>query len=70
MRFAEKGDLLEFTLKNGPISETQARIWLRQLALGTNNKFNQKKIISFLFIYLFIFLNSFAVPPRIGNSSS
>ncbi|XP_076629971.1 testis-specific serine/threonine-protein kinase 3 [Colletes latitarsis] len=34
MRFAENGDLLEFILKNGPIAEGQARVWLRQLVLG------------------------------------
>ncbi|XP_022912583.1 testis-specific serine/threonine-protein kinase 3-like [Onthophagus taurus] len=34
MRFAENGDLLEFILKKGAISEAQARVWLRQLALG------------------------------------
>ncbi|KAK9870299.1 hypothetical protein WA026_006386 [Henosepilachna vigintioctopunctata] len=34
MRFAENGDLLEFILKRGAISEAQARVWLRQLALG------------------------------------
>ncbi|KAF2887670.1 hypothetical protein ILUMI_18502 [Ignelater luminosus] len=34
MRFAENGDLLEFILKKGSISEAQARVWLRQLALG------------------------------------
>ncbi|XP_066582015.1 testis-specific serine/threonine-protein kinase 3-like [Prorops nasuta] len=34
MRHAENGDLLEFILKNGAASEDQARVWLRQLALG------------------------------------
>lgn len=34
MRFAENGDLLEFVLKRGAISEAQARVWLRQMALG------------------------------------
>lgn len=34
MRFAENGDLLEFILKNGAVAESQARVWLRQLALG------------------------------------
>lgn len=34
MRFAENGDLLEFVLKKGSISEAQARVWLRQLALA------------------------------------
>ncbi|XP_012224338.1 testis-specific serine/threonine-protein kinase 6-like [Linepithema humile] len=34
MRFAENGDLLEFVLKNGAVTENQARVWFRQLALG------------------------------------
>lgn len=34
MRNAENGDLLEYVLKKGPISEAQARVWLRQLALA------------------------------------
>lgn len=34
MRFSENGDLLEFVLKRGAISEAQARVWLRQMALG------------------------------------
>lgn len=34
MRYAENGDLLEFVLKKGSISEAQARVWLRQLALA------------------------------------
>ncbi|XP_076683702.1 testis-specific serine/threonine-protein kinase 6 [Andrena cerasifolii] len=34
MRFAESGDLLEFVLKNGAVAEGQARVWVRQLALG------------------------------------
>lgn len=34
MRFAENGDLLEFILKKGAISEAQARVWIRQLALA------------------------------------
>lgn len=35
MRYAENGDLLEFILKNGAVGESQARIWFRQLSLGT-----------------------------------
>ncbi|KAL0269719.1 UNVERIFIED_CONTAM: hypothetical protein PYX00_007356 [Menopon gallinae] len=34
MRFAENGDLLDFVLKNGAVVESQARVWLRQMALG------------------------------------
>ncbi|RZC35391.1 Pkinase, and/or RNA pol L 2 domain containing protein [Asbolus verrucosus] len=34
MRFAENGDLLEFILKKGSISEAQSRVWMRQLALA------------------------------------
>ncbi|KAL3267268.1 hypothetical protein HHI36_011401 [Cryptolaemus montrouzieri] len=34
MRYGENGDLLEFVLKRGAISEAQARVWLRQMALG------------------------------------
>ncbi|XP_044255387.1 testis-specific serine/threonine-protein kinase 1-like [Tribolium madens] len=34
MRYAENGDLLEFILKKGSISEAQSRVWLRQLALA------------------------------------
>ncbi|CAG9861783.1 unnamed protein product [Phyllotreta striolata] len=34
MRNAENGDLLEYILKKGPISEAQSRVWFRQLALA------------------------------------
>lgn len=34
MRLAENGDLLEFVLKKGPVSEAQSRVWVRQLALA------------------------------------
>lgn len=34
MRYAENGDMLDFVLKHGAIAESQARVWLRQMALG------------------------------------
>ncbi|XP_023026040.1 testis-specific serine/threonine-protein kinase 3 [Leptinotarsa decemlineata] len=34
MRHAENGDLLEFILKKGPISEAQSRVWMRQICLA------------------------------------
>lgn len=34
MRFAENGDLLEFVVKKGAVSEAQCRVWMRQLALA------------------------------------
>ncbi|XP_018343670.1 PREDICTED: testis-specific serine/threonine-protein kinase 1-like isoform X2 [Trachymyrmex septentrionalis] len=34
MRFAENGDLFNYILKNGRVTESQARVWFRQLALG------------------------------------
>lgn len=34
MRVAENGDLLEFILHKGAISEPQARVWMRQLSLA------------------------------------
>ncbi|KAJ9591945.1 hypothetical protein L9F63_001547 [Diploptera punctata] len=34
LRYAENGDLLDFVLKNGAVAESQARVWLRQLALA------------------------------------
>lgn len=33
-RHAERGDLLEFILRYGPIAENQARIWANQIGLG------------------------------------
>ncbi|KAK9746985.1 Protein kinase domain [Popillia japonica] len=36
MRYAEKGDLLEFVLKKGALSEPQARVWFRQIALAVH----------------------------------
>jgi len=46
MRFAEKGDLLDFILKNGAVAENQARIWFRQLVLGI--VYAHKNIIAIL----------------------
>lgn len=34
MRHAENGDLLEYILKKGPVSEAQSRVWARQIALA------------------------------------
>ncbi|XP_017769659.1 PREDICTED: testis-specific serine/threonine-protein kinase 3-like [Nicrophorus vespilloides] len=34
MRFAENGDLLEFIVKKGAVSEAQSRVWLRQICLA------------------------------------
>ncbi|XP_056641567.1 testis-specific serine/threonine-protein kinase 1-like [Diorhabda sublineata] len=34
MRHAENGDLLEYILKKGPISEAQSRVWFRQVTLA------------------------------------
>ncbi|KAG5879483.1 hypothetical protein JTB14_013988 [Gonioctena quinquepunctata] len=34
MRIAEKGDLLDHILENGPISEARARLWFRQITLA------------------------------------
>lgn len=34
MRYAENGDLLEYIMKNGAISEGQTRFWVRQIALA------------------------------------
>lgn len=31
MRYAENGDLLQFVLEKGPISEAQSRVWMRQI---------------------------------------
>ncbi|KAF7273720.1 testis-specific serine/threonine-protein kinase 3-like [Rhynchophorus ferrugineus] len=42
MRNAENGDLLEYILKKGPVSEPQARVWIRQLALGVQYLHNME----------------------------
>ncbi|CAG9838539.1 unnamed protein product [Diabrotica balteata] len=34
MKLAEKGDLLDYLLKNGATSENRARVWFRQIALA------------------------------------
>ncbi|EEB17053.1 cAMP-dependent protein kinase catalytic subunit, putative [Pediculus humanus corporis] len=34
MRYAERGDLLEFTIKYGAIRESQARMWAKQISLA------------------------------------
>lgn len=34
MRYAENGDLLEYILHKGSISEAQARVWMRQIVLA------------------------------------
>ncbi|KAE8753152.1 hypothetical protein FOCC_FOCC000075, partial [Frankliniella occidentalis] len=34
MRLAEKGDLLDWVLKHGAVTEGQSRVWLRQLTLA------------------------------------
>lgn len=34
MRYAEKGDLLQYILKHGQLPENQARVWARQIALA------------------------------------
>ncbi|XP_034944763.1 testis-specific serine/threonine-protein kinase 2 isoform X2 [Chelonus insularis] len=34
MRYADNGDLLEYTNRNGIISEQQSRVWFRQMVLG------------------------------------
>lgn len=34
MRFAENGDMLEFILKKGAVSEAQSRVWAQQIALA------------------------------------
>lgn len=34
MRYAENGDLLDFILKDGAISEPQTRFWVRQISLA------------------------------------
>lgn len=44
MRFAENGDLLEFITRNGAVSESQARVWFRQLALGIDTRQKERVI--------------------------
>lgn len=34
MRYAERGDALDFTMRHGPIKENQARIWIQQISLA------------------------------------
>lgn len=34
MRYAERGDLLDYILRRGPIPEGQSRIWTKQVALA------------------------------------
>lgn len=34
MRFAENGDLLEFILKKGAVTEAQSRVWVQQISLA------------------------------------
>lgn len=34
MRFAENGDLLEFILKKGAVTEAQSRVWFRQISVA------------------------------------
>ena len=34
MRLAEKGDLLDWVLRNGFVAENQSRVWTRQLSLA------------------------------------
>lgn len=34
MRYAERGDALDFMMRHGPIKENQARIWIHQIALA------------------------------------
>ncbi|GJQ75059.1 hypothetical protein Trydic_g9674 [Trypoxylus dichotomus] len=36
MRYAENGDLLDFVIKKGALSEPQARVWFRQIALAVH----------------------------------
>lgn len=36
MRYAENGDLLDFVVKKGALSEAQARVWFRQIVLAVH----------------------------------
>ena len=42
MRYAENGDLYEYIAKHGPLSETHARLWFRQVALAVKYLHSQQ----------------------------